>query len=214
MFSHLVQVGMRHHRLHVSLVWLVSLLYVELGKHHLMITCLFNTMIVACVTWWSLNYLMPLLRAETYPFMITCLSDTQEKNSFLNYNVSCLLTLPQYMRQGYGKMLIDFSEYLSLVFFFFFWKCNILPFLSIGWLSDISVYGSRRTTPHGAGKLLQTLLFYRRSLGDVWITSLSLSLVWQYRWFVCRQVRFVSVLWCTPCGHRGFGCVFDVLSLQ
>lgn len=36
----------------------------------------------------------------------------QEKNSFLNYNVSCILTMPQYMRQGYGKMLIDFSEYL------------------------------------------------------------------------------------------------------
>lgn len=35
----------------------------------------------------------------------------QEKNSFLNYNVSCILTMPQYMRQGYGKMLIDFSKY-------------------------------------------------------------------------------------------------------
>lgn len=34
----------------------------------------------------------------------------QEKNSFLNYNVSCILTMPHYMRQGYGKMLIDFSE--------------------------------------------------------------------------------------------------------
>lgn len=48
----------------------------------------------------------------------------QEKNSFLNYNVSCILTLPQYMRQGYGKMLIDFSECLMInfqnVFKFFF----------------------------------------------------------------------------------------------
>uniref|UniRef100_A0A3B5AFB8 Histone acetyltransferase n=1 Tax=Stegastes partitus TaxID=144197 RepID=A0A3B5AFB8_9TELE len=35
---------------------------------------------------------------------------SKEKNSFLNYNVSCILTMPQYMRQGYGKMLIDFSE--------------------------------------------------------------------------------------------------------
>ncbi|NXY50769.1 KAT7 acetyltransferase, partial [Ceuthmochares aereus] len=39
----------------------------------------------------------------------------QEKNSFLNYNVSCILTMPQYMRQGYGKMLIDFSYLLSKV---------------------------------------------------------------------------------------------------
>lgn len=37
----------------------------------------------------------------------------QEKNSILNYNVSCILTLPQYMRQGYGKMLIDFSKCLE-----------------------------------------------------------------------------------------------------
>lgn len=35
----------------------------------------------------------------------------KEKNSFLNYNVSCILTMPQYMRQGFGKMLIDFSMY-------------------------------------------------------------------------------------------------------
>ncbi|NXR13914.1 KAT7 acetyltransferase, partial [Semnornis frantzii] len=35
--------------------------------------------------------------------------------SFLNYNVSCILTMPQYMRQGYGKMLIDFSYLLSKV---------------------------------------------------------------------------------------------------
>uniref|UniRef100_A0A8C4T7Q3 Histone acetyltransferase n=1 Tax=Erpetoichthys calabaricus TaxID=27687 RepID=A0A8C4T7Q3_ERPCA len=40
---------------------------------------------------------------------------SQEKNSFLNYNVSCILTMPQYMRQGYGKMLIDFSYLLSKV---------------------------------------------------------------------------------------------------
>nr|CAD7261741.1 unnamed protein product [Timema shepardi] len=35
----------------------------------------------------------------------------QEKNSFLNYNVSCILTLPPYQRQGYGRLLIDFSEF-------------------------------------------------------------------------------------------------------
>lgn len=35
----------------------------------------------------------------------------QEKNSFLNYNVSCILTLPPYQRKGYGRLLIDFSKY-------------------------------------------------------------------------------------------------------
>ncbi|KAF7380510.1 hypothetical protein HZH68_016375 [Vespula germanica] len=33
-----------------------------------------------------------------------------EKNSFLNYNVSCILTLPPYQRQGYGRLLIDFTK--------------------------------------------------------------------------------------------------------
>ncbi|CAH3104750.1 unnamed protein product [Porites lobata] len=40
---------------------------------------------------------------------------SKEKKSFLNYNVSCILTLPIYMKQGYGKMLIDFSYLLSKV---------------------------------------------------------------------------------------------------
>ena len=31
--------------------------------------------------------------------------------SFLNYNVSCILVLPHHMRKGYGRLLIDFSEY-------------------------------------------------------------------------------------------------------
>ncbi|EHB12651.1 Histone acetyltransferase MYST2 [Heterocephalus glaber] len=40
---------------------------------------------------------------------------SKEKNSFLNYNVSCILSMLQYMRQGYSKMLIDFSYLLSKV---------------------------------------------------------------------------------------------------
>eukprot|EP00095_Tigriopus_kingsejongensis_P006180 maker-scaffold191_size271209-snap-gene-1.32 protein:Tk06180 transcript:maker-scaffold191_size271209-snap-gene-1.32-mRNA-1 annotation:"histone acetyltransferase kat7" len=40
---------------------------------------------------------------------------SKEKNSFLNYNVSCILTLPPYQRQGYGRLLIDFSYLLSRV---------------------------------------------------------------------------------------------------
>lgn len=41
----------------------------------------------------------------------------QEKNSFLNYNVSCILTLPPYQRQGYGRLLIDFSKYTRTSFY-------------------------------------------------------------------------------------------------
>lgn len=53
----------------------------------------------------------------------------QEKNSFLNFNVSCILTLPPYQRQGYGRLLIDFS------------KCNIY-FFSIKYFA-IGIYYAR-----------------------------------------------------------------------
>ena len=46
--------------------------------------------------------------------MFFCFLYLKEKKSFLNYNVSCILTLPVYMKQGYGKMLIDFSKLFNL----------------------------------------------------------------------------------------------------
>ncbi|CAK1600656.1 unnamed protein product [Parnassius mnemosyne] len=57
-------------------------------------------------------------------YVMTCADDegchivgyfSKEKNSFLNYNVSCILTLPPYQRQGYGRLLIDFSYLLTKV---------------------------------------------------------------------------------------------------
>lgn len=38
---------------------------------------------------------------------------SKEKESADNYNVACILTLPQYQRHGYGKLLIQFSYELS-----------------------------------------------------------------------------------------------------
>ncbi|KAA0202705.1 hypothetical protein HAZT_HAZT001424 [Hyalella azteca] len=46
----------------------------------------------------------------------------QEKNSFLNYNVSCIMTLPPYQRKGFGRLLIDFSAS--------YWKDLLLNYLS------------------------------------------------------------------------------------
>ncbi|XP_065836022.1 histone acetyltransferase KAT7-like [Oscarella lobularis] len=40
---------------------------------------------------------------------------SKEKESVLKYNLSCILTFPQYMRKGYGRLLIDFSYVLSRV---------------------------------------------------------------------------------------------------
>jgi histone acetyltransferase HTATIP len=38
---------------------------------------------------------------------------SKEKESAENYNVACILTLPQHQRFGYGKLLIEFSYELS-----------------------------------------------------------------------------------------------------
>lgn len=38
---------------------------------------------------------------------------SKEKESLDNYNLACILTLPQHQRKGYGKMLIEFSYELT-----------------------------------------------------------------------------------------------------
>ncbi|KAA8571356.1 hypothetical protein EYC84_000674 [Monilinia fructicola] len=40
---------------------------------------------------------------------------SKEKESQDNYNVACILTLPQYQRKGYGRLLINFSYELSKI---------------------------------------------------------------------------------------------------
>ncbi|KAF3935505.1 hypothetical protein ABW19_dt0200662 [Dactylella cylindrospora] len=59
------------------------------------------------------------------PFLFYCMTSrdeygchllgyfSKEKESAENYNVACILTLPQYQRMGYGRLLIAFSYELS-----------------------------------------------------------------------------------------------------
>lgn len=61
------------------------------------------------------------------PFMFYCMTTRDEKGCHLvgyfskekesaeSYNVACILTLPQYQRQGYGRLLIQFSYELSKI---------------------------------------------------------------------------------------------------
>ncbi|KAI8065208.1 hypothetical protein BC940DRAFT_304458 [Gongronella butleri] len=61
------------------------------------------------------------------PFLFYCMTErdeyghhligyfSKEKESSENYNVACILTLPQYQRMGYGRLLIQFSYELSKV---------------------------------------------------------------------------------------------------
>ena len=55
-----------------------------------------------CVYHWSSIQLHYIISHDITP---------QEKHSAQNCNVSCILTMPQYMNHGYGKMMIDFSEW-------------------------------------------------------------------------------------------------------
>ena len=41
---------------------------------------------------------------------------SKEKHCAQKYNVSCIMTLPNYQRKGYGRFLIDFSKSLSHMF--------------------------------------------------------------------------------------------------
>ncbi|EEB07868.1 KAT5 family histone acetyltransferase Mst1 [Schizosaccharomyces japonicus yFS275] len=66
-----------------------------------------------------------MLYYDVDPFLFYCMCErdeygfhmvgyfSKEKESAENYNVACILTLPQYQRHGYGKLLIQFSYELT-----------------------------------------------------------------------------------------------------
>ncbi|XP_054714830.1 histone acetyltransferase KAT7-like [Uloborus diversus] len=99
---------------------------------------------------------------------------SKEKNSFLNYNVSCILTLPPYQRQGYGRMLIDFSYLLSkveekvgspekplsdlgLISYRSYWKSILLEYLSTYEGKGISIKDLSQETAITAYDIVSTL---------------------------------------------------------
>lgn len=55
---------------------------------------------------------------------------SKEKLSALKYNVSCIMTMPQYQRQGYGRFLIDFSKYMIDTVWVDLFDCALQLFFS------------------------------------------------------------------------------------
>ncbi|XP_020611107.1 histone acetyltransferase KAT7-like isoform X3 [Orbicella faveolata] len=101
---------------------------------------------------------------------------SKEKKSFLNYNVSCILTLPVYMKQGYGKMLIDFSYLLSkvegkvgspekplsdlgLISYRSYWKSILLKYLKNFGFDRISIKDISQETALHPSDIISTLQY-------------------------------------------------------
>uniref|UniRef100_UPI00358E6E40 histone acetyltransferase KAT7-like isoform X2 n=1 Tax=Myxine glutinosa TaxID=7769 RepID=UPI00358E6E40 len=101
---------------------------------------------------------------------------SKEKNSFLNYNVSCILTMPQFMKQGYGKMLIEFSYLLSkvedkvgsperplsdlgLISYRSYWKSVLLRYLHNYQGKEISIKEMSQETAVNPADIVSTLQY-------------------------------------------------------
>lgn len=99
---------------------------------------------------------------------------SKEKNSILNYNVSCILTLPPYQKQGYGKLLIDLSYLMTrlegkvgspekplsdmgLISYRSYWKLIILEYLCNYHAKEISIKDISQETGVNAYDIISTL---------------------------------------------------------
>ena len=102
---------------------------------------------------------------------------SKEKSCQQKYNVSCIMTMPQYQRQGFGRFLIDFSYLLSRieeqpgspekplsdlgrVSYHSYWKSTIMEYLYHTSTPKISIRKMSRDTgmdPHDIAATLQML---------------------------------------------------------
>ncbi|XP_032868485.1 histone acetyltransferase KAT6B [Amblyraja radiata] len=126
---------------------------------------------------------------DVEPFLFYVLTKNDEKGCHLvgyfskeklcqqKYNVSCIMIMPQYQRQGFGRFLIDFSYLLSRqegqagspekplsdlgrLSYLAYWKSVILEYLQRHQDKQISIKGISRETgmcPHDIAMTLQQL---------------------------------------------------------
>ncbi|XP_062841019.1 histone acetyltransferase KAT7a isoform X1 [Trichomycterus rosablanca] len=143
---------------------------------------------------------------------------SKEKNSFLNYNVSCILTMPQYMRQGYGKMLIDFSYLLSkveekvgsperplsdlgLISYRSYWKEVLLRYLHNFQGKEISIKEISQETAVNPVDIVSTL------------QSLQMLKYWKGKHLVLKRQDLIDE-WKSKEVKRGSGKTIDPTSLK
>ncbi|XP_059373510.1 histone acetyltransferase KAT6B-like isoform X2 [Carassius carassius] len=126
---------------------------------------------------------------DVEPFLFYVLTQNDEKGCHLvgyfskeklcqqKYNVSCIMIMPQYQRQGFGRFLIDFSYLLSRLegqagspekplsdlgrlSYLAYWKSVILEYLHNHPDKSVSIRGMSRATgmcPHDIATALQQL---------------------------------------------------------
>nr|XP_055025351.1 histone acetyltransferase KAT6B isoform X3 [Misgurnus anguillicaudatus] len=126
---------------------------------------------------------------DVEPFLFYVLTQNDEKGCHLvgyfskeklcqqKYNVSCIMIMPQYQRQGFGRFLIDFSYLLSRLegqagspekplsdlgrlSYLAYWKSVILEYLHKHPDKSVSIRGMSRATgmcPHDIATTLQQL---------------------------------------------------------
>ncbi|XP_056609588.1 histone acetyltransferase KAT7a isoform X2 [Triplophysa dalaica] len=143
---------------------------------------------------------------------------SKEKNSFLNYNVSCILTMPQFMRQGYGKMLIDFSYLLSkveekvgsperplsdlgLISYRSYWKEVLLRYLHNFQGKEISIKEISQETAVNPVDIVSTL------------QSLQMLKYWKGKHLILKRQDLIDD-WKTKEAKRGGNKTIDPLALK
>ncbi|CAH8865021.1 unnamed protein product [Trichobilharzia szidati] len=92
---------------------------------------------------------------------------SKEKRSAQKYNLSCILVLPPYQKQAYGRFLIDFSFLLSRIegqpgspekplsqlgslSYQSYWRSKVLPFLLCS-IKDCKLAAGKSNLPNGGG---------------------------------------------------------------
>ncbi|GFS01306.1 histone acetyltransferase [Elysia marginata] len=115
---------------------------------------------------------------------------SKEKHCQQKFNVSCIMTMPQYMRKGYGRLLIDFSYLLSrreecagspekplsalgAVSYKAYWRSVLLETLSESMGKSTSIKAISEKTGLCPLDILQTLkdLDFLKSQGDETVIS-------------------------------------------